>query len=215
LIYLDICIARLGSVSNSIISPLLAIRFGAPVAVWAGTFSCYISLLSALILVLFLNIQDNADEETTPLLHEHEQQAFEFNEHPGMSLLPRSFWMVCSMCIVLYGTVVPFNTIASDFLISKYYPNDIAMAGFVMSIPDFLSSIVVPVFGFIVDNYGQRITWLFICSFLIALSHSFLALTTITPIPFFVMLGVAYAIYGTKILYRGSYLAFCSRGGWI
>lgn len=34
--------------------------------------------------------------------------------------------------ILLYGTVIPFNNIASDFLQSKWYPNDIETAGSVM-----------------------------------------------------------------------------------
>lgn len=50
----------------------------------------------------------------------------------NITYLPSSFWLVCTLCILLYGTVVPFNTIASDFLMDKWYKGDIQMAGFVM-----------------------------------------------------------------------------------
>lgn len=45
---------------------------------------------------------------------------------------PPSFWLICLICVLLYGTVVPFNNIASDFLMSKWYPNDPASAGLAM-----------------------------------------------------------------------------------
>lgn len=47
-------------------------------------------------------------------------------------MFPWEFWLVCLICVLLYGTVVPFNNIASDFLMSKWYPGDTQTAGTVM-----------------------------------------------------------------------------------
>ncbi|KAF9437129.1 hypothetical protein BGZ76_001910 [Entomortierella beljakovae] len=69
---------------------------------------------------------------------------------------PSTFWLICTLTILLYGTVVPFNNIASDFLQSKWYHNNPRKAAAVMGIPDTIGAILVPGFGYIVDKYGRR-----------------------------------------------------------
>lgn len=70
---------------------------------------------------------------------------------------------------------------------------------FLTSIPDFVSTFVVPFFGGIVDTYGFRISWLLICSLAICVVHLSLGLLSITPIPAMVLLGFSYAIYGVIV----------------
>jgi hypothetical protein len=84
--------------------------------------------------------------DTTPLIKCQEQlatvQSPQNNHHEDdrpwaslfsdVMLFPFTFWLVCAICILLYGTVIPFNNIASDFLMSKWYPGDTEMAGLVM-----------------------------------------------------------------------------------
>lgn len=47
---LNLAIARLGSVANDIVSPVLAVRFSVPVAVWVGTVTCGIAFICSIIL---------------------------------------------------------------------------------------------------------------------------------------------------------------------
>ena len=139
---MNIAIARLGSVTNSILTPLIVANFGVPAAVWCGTMSCYISTLAVLVLTFILRAnhqrmnQNGQDDELEPLINQTVLGSAEKSSFtsPIMSIskLPYSFWLLCAICISLYGTVVPFNTIASDFLMSKWYPGDTEMAGFVM-----------------------------------------------------------------------------------
>ncbi|KAJ3171365.1 hypothetical protein HK101_011255 [Irineochytrium annulatum] len=112
---------------------------------------------------------------------------------------PTAFWLVCLICVLLYGTVIPFNTIASDFLMSKWYPGDTETAGIVMSIPDSMSAILVPICGAFVDHYGHRATLLIFCSISIACVHLTLGLTYFSPIPPLILLGLSYSIYGVAI----------------
>ncbi|KAJ3412975.1 hypothetical protein HDV05_008690 [Chytridiales sp. JEL 0842] len=112
---------------------------------------------------------------------------------------PFSFWLVCSICILLYGTVIPFNNIVSDFLMSKWYPNDTETAGLVMSIPDTLSAFLVPICGIIVDKYGHRATVLLFCAIVIACVHLTLGLTMLTPVIPLVFLGISYSLYGVAL----------------
>ena len=143
---MNLCIARLGSVMNSILSPKLAKQFSVPIAVWCGTITCFVSFIAVLILIGILasnsslidrsedannantsTVADIANESTSLLNHPKPASLFQ-----DISRLPKTFWILCTICILLYGTVVPFNTIASDFLMSKWYPGDTQMAGFVM-----------------------------------------------------------------------------------
>ncbi|KAJ3218309.1 hypothetical protein HDU67_006081 [Dinochytrium kinnereticum] len=112
---------------------------------------------------------------------------------------PPSFWLLCLICVMLYGTVVPFNTIASDFLMSKWYPGDTETAGVVMSIPDSMSAILVPICGAFVDRYGNRALLLIFCSIVIAGVHLTLGLTYLNPVIPLVFLGLSYSIYGVAI----------------
>lgn len=77
---------------------------------------------------MILEESQDSDSETVPLL----KQASQSNVFTDVMLLPVRFWFICIICILLYGTVVPFNNIASDFLMSKWYPGDTETAGTVM-----------------------------------------------------------------------------------
>lgn len=183
---LNLCIARLGSVANSIMSPRIERKFSVPVAVWVGTLTCCMSLCCALVLSGIIRTRmklrnareeesrgnnsedeveepqtrsllhplrketsaadlDEANMETQPLIdNTYQVDTSERDTSPTSStseisgswadftLLPLSFWIVCLICVLLYGTVVPFNNIASDFLMSKWYPGDTQTAGAVM-----------------------------------------------------------------------------------
>ncbi|KAJ3183989.1 hypothetical protein HDU85_001840 [Gaertneriomyces sp. JEL0708] len=114
-------------------------------------------------------------------------------------MLPWEFWLVCLICVLLYGTVVPFNNIAQDFLMSKWFPGDTRMAGTVMSVPDTMSAVLVPICGVLVDRYGGRASLLVLCALVIAGVHATLGLTMIYPVIPLVFLGLSYSMYGVAI----------------
>ncbi|KAJ3328786.1 hypothetical protein HDU76_009283 [Blyttiomyces sp. JEL0837] len=164
--------------------------------------------------------------ETTPLLNNGNNESARSPPHPAKSsifqdlkLFPYSFWLVCLICILLYGTVIPFNNIASDFLMSKWFPNDTETAGVVMrlvsdlslticvsyhsfsvqSIPDSMSAVLVPICGAIVDYYGHRASMLIFCALVIGFVHLSLGLTYINPVIPLLFLGISYSIYGVAL----------------
>lgn len=112
---------------------------------------------------------------------------------------PLTFWLLCALTVLLYGTVVPFNNIASDFLQSKWYPGNPRKATAVMGIPDTLGAILVPAFGIVVDRYGGRASTLIASAFIMIIVHSTLAFTTLSPIYAFTLLGIAYTMYGVAL----------------
>ena len=145
---MNLCISRFGSVMNTVLSPRIARRFSVPAAVWCGTLSCYCSFVAVILLVSLMSKSRSTEPFYIPVPETQQQESSESSNvvferkidipdipqslFSSMRLLPAAFWILCAICILLYGTVVPFNTIASDFLMSKWYPGDTQMAGFVM-----------------------------------------------------------------------------------
>ncbi|KAJ3382414.1 hypothetical protein HDU92_004774 [Lobulomyces angularis] len=292
---LNLCVARLGSVMNSVMSPRIESSYSVPVAIWTGSLMCYLSFFSAFILSCLIAIkklpEDKEEhEEHIPILSslnnelsghqrleerasprkkilkqglinlvnestriDEAQEELDFNlkttvlnrkntEYPNsfftrepeamnegsslhsntkrvefssdekktvvnflketffqIKLLPKEFWLICLICVVLYGTVVPFNNIASDFLMSKWFPGDTKKAGVIMSIPDTMSAILVPVCGILVDRHGGRVTLLLICSLVIAAVHGCLGFTMLNPVYPLIFLGLSYSFYGVAL----------------
>jgi MFS family permease len=58
---------------------------------------------------------------------------------------------------------------------------------------------IVPIFGVFVDRYGKRPQVLMVCSILICTAHLVLGLTSWTPIPMLILLGLSYSLYGVAI----------------
>ncbi|KAG0030714.1 hypothetical protein BGZ81_002254 [Podila clonocystis] len=282
---LNLCIARFGSVVNTLVTPWAEQKWGVPTAVWIGTLSCVMSFLSAVwLVVLNMPVAGSADVskeegESTPLLsvqdttltdtastryltpttsrdedaNPHTDRSPIINHLPGMlrreasftesvhsvrfapgyaksgirpslhiltdqatlehnnrhlwwhqwwddmRFFPLTFWLLCAMTVLLYGTVVPFNNIASDFLQSKWYPGNPRKATAVMGIPDTLGAILVPAFGIVVDRYGGRASTLIASALIMIIVHSTLAFTTLSPIYAFTLLGIAYTMYGVAL----------------
>ncbi|KAJ3276236.1 hypothetical protein HDV01_005684 [Terramyces sp. JEL0728] len=198
---MNLCIGRLGSMLNSVSSPRISSALGILSAIWIGSFFVYVSFVAAVVLAILITLKD-PEPDTTPLLFDsvqHSPVQEESDEITDIRYLPVSFWVLCALCISLYGTVIPFNTTLSDFLMSKWYPGDPATAGLIMGIPDLLSAFVVPFFGYVVDRFGHRVLWLCFCSVGLVFSHLLLGLTDLTPIVGMVVLGFSYSIYGVVL----------------
>ncbi|TPX57857.1 hypothetical protein PhCBS80983_g03535 [Powellomyces hirtus] len=143
---------------------------------------------------------DPADDDADMLSIEEDLGPTNWRDCLGqIAMFPWAFWLVCLICVLLYGTVVPFNNIASDFLMSKWYPGDTETAGTVMSIPDTMSALLVPICGVLVDRYGGRASLLVVCALVIASVHTTLGLTMINPIYPLIFLGLSYSLYGVAI----------------
>ncbi|KAJ3410061.1 hypothetical protein HDU80_005453 [Chytriomyces hyalinus] len=215
---LTLTISRFGSVLNSILSPRIE-RSSQSVllAVWTATMMCVASFVCAIALVRVIRASSDtptdlgpgdASNEVTPLLIgprqelEIEEQSYvqtSIGPETPQGGAPTEFWLICLLCVLLYGTIMPFNNTASDFLMEKWYPNDTVTAGLVMSIPDSISTFLVPLSGFYMDVYGHRPLLLLACAVAVTFAHLALGLLDCSPIPGMITLGVAYSVYGAAI----------------
>lgn len=106
---LNLSVARLGSVFNNLLSPVLASGVGLQFAVWFGAILCGGSVLA----VITLSTIDKAFEASGTahaLLSEEddEEGAKESKEEEKTSLydvlkFPQAFWLLVISCVVVYG----------------------------------------------------------------------------------------------------------------
>ncbi|KAL7750656.1 hypothetical protein RI367_003998 [Sorochytrium milnesiophthora] len=116
----------------------------------------------------------------------------------GILSFPLIFWLGQLIMVLLYGTVVPFNAIHSEFLMLRWYPTDAKKAAQVMGVPDLLSAVLVPFVGTYADRHGHRGRQILICAAIVGFVHAILAHTDSTtlgsPVPLLMILGSSYAL---------------------
>ncbi|KAJ3159906.1 hypothetical protein HDU86_001170 [Geranomyces michiganensis] len=185
---LNMSVARLGSVLNDLLTPVLG-TISVPLAVWTASGFCLLSFASA---VLLSRVCDDVGRTVAG-----EERAVERGRiWAAVKDYPKEFWMLGSVLCGLYATVIPFNTIHAGFLNVKYYPDNAQKAAQLTSIPDTLGVIFVPLVGHLTDKYGRRVQTIVLCAALITATHLFLGLgpAVISPIPALAVLGCAYAM---------------------
>ncbi|TPX43720.1 hypothetical protein SeLEV6574_g04889 [Synchytrium endobioticum] len=109
------------------------------------------------------------------------------------------FWILCILCITLYGSAVPFFHICTDLFQSKWYPNDAQKAGLVMSIPDIVSAIGSPIAGWMLDYVGHRATVLPLSGIMLIITHSLFAFTMVSPMFSMVLMGISYSVFAAAL----------------
>jgi nitrate/nitrite transporter NarK len=156
---LNIAVGRLGSVFNDFISPTLAVASDTGIlnALWAGVFTCFVSFQTGILLIAFdrkYNPQilqtkseielEHLDGSSTPISKESKslkrigakslRSQFELFFH-SICEFPFSFWLLCVVMALSYGTIVPFNTIHSALLQARYDMDPLSAAQ-IMAIPE-------------------------------------------------------------------------------
>lgn len=149
----NLALPRVGSLLNYVLSPLIAVNFDVPAACWVGFAMCFSSLLCAVIICFWLGVEppnpNGAGDEEEPLLFSGDEvsispivmksepffQVFKrvlSETYHSMAEMPRSFWILCAIVMMIYGTIVPFNNIISEFLQIKWFDHNSVLAGTVM-----------------------------------------------------------------------------------
>ena len=166
-------------------------------ALWTGLVTCAISFIGCLILCL---IDFRTDENDRNIVEFEDDLAgasissfYEFNT---------IFWLLTILCFTLYGAFLPFNYIAAGFFTETYFVGIDKheaqhLAGIYMSIPFFISAFLIPIFGILIDKYGQR-AYLAMGASICGLI-SFIFFYFASPIVSLILLGCTYSLFASII----------------
>ena len=200
---LTITLSRLGSVLNDIISPRIAHHDNATMAFWLG----FIMTILSLIAILFIFI---IDYEKDKALNDNNSNA---NSDDVIKVSPCEllshfkqfnlmYWLLTMLCLLTYGCVMPFNYIATGLFTSTSLRDMPAkdarkVAGVYMGIPFFIGAIMVPVFGSLIDKYGNRTIFCLSSGIMCVLTFIFFYI--ITPVIPLILLGFSYSIFASVV----------------
>mmetsp|Transcript_26228 Transcript_26228/g.38868 ORF Transcript_26228/g.38868 Transcript_26228/m.38868 type:complete len:571 (+) Transcript_26228:73-1785(+) len=129
---LNLSVARLGSVFNNLLSPVLADSAGVPFALWFGTILCASSVFCAMVVIPIdkgleekiaankLAVEDsNLEVDLKRPRDEEDEDIEEEVKFKDVLSFPKPFWILVISCLVVYGCVLPFNNIASSLLLER------------------------------------------------------------------------------------------------
>lgn len=110
---INLSVARLGSVINNEMSPVIAQASGVSVALWVGVAMCVMSSLMVLFVIPIDKRAEvsSADRNATPTA-----QRTHFSD---IKHFRPAFWLLALSCLVVYGCVIPFNSVASSLLMER------------------------------------------------------------------------------------------------
>ncbi|KAG0260622.1 hypothetical protein BG011_001751 [Mortierella polycephala] len=149
--------------------------------------------------IMTMALSPNAVEEEEENEKENEMAEDDQMRFSEIFTLQTNFWILSLCCISLYGAVVPFIHILSDFLQKKWYHKNPTKAGAVMSIPDIVSSVGSPLCGYLVDRFGNRARYIPVSAILLIWVHVQLGFTMFTPVVAMFILGLSYSLFASVL----------------
>ncbi|KAJ3060225.1 hypothetical protein HDU98_003779 [Podochytrium sp. JEL0797] len=114
-----------------------------------------------------------------------------------LSHLPAAFWVSCAVFVMFIGPYDSFNNTALEFLMSKWFPGDTVAAGFAMSIPMIVCTLLLAVCGSVLTANAFGFFIEFASMIVFTGVHLTLGFTSIYPTVPFILMGVVGAVNST------------------
>ncbi len=105
----------------------------------------------------------------------------------------RSYWLIAAICITFYSCTFPFQTFGQKFFIDTWHSTP-RVASLLVGIEPLFSLLLMPVFGYVADRFGNRALLMAIGSLMLVPVFLMLAYAKIPPIIPMAMMGVAFAL---------------------
>eukprot|EP00005_Dracoamoeba_jomungandri_P008997 CAMPEP_0174263070 /NCGR_PEP_ID=MMETSP0439-20130205/17053_1 /TAXON_ID=0 /ORGANISM="Stereomyxa ramosa, Strain Chinc5" /LENGTH=533 /DNA_ID=CAMNT_0015348203 /DNA_START=130 /DNA_END=1731 /DNA_ORIENTATION=- len=194
--------ARIGSSVNFVVTPYLS-AVGVPLAVWFGAGTCFLSFCCCLVLGIIDFIGDKMFG-LSEALKEGEKKTEETISWAHVKAFPLSLYIIYFICMFFYIGVLTFNTVASDIMQNTGAKFDKELATVFLSIPNFVSVVLAPTFGRIIDRMGRTLLWILISCIMLVTTHlGFLGNANdwwqIHPVILLLWLGVGYSMFAASI----------------
>eukprot|EP00644_Phytophthora_capsici_P010624 jgi/Phyca11/528532/estExt2_fgenesh1_pm.C_PHYCAscaffold_300148 len=112
---INLSVARLGSVINNELSPVVAEASNVSTALWVGVIMCLASTFTVLLVIPI----DKRAEKMTKENQKDGVVAAESIHFSDVKHFRPAFWLLALSCLVVYGCVIPFNNVASSLLMER------------------------------------------------------------------------------------------------
>jgi MFS family permease len=203
----QLTVSRLGSLFAFNTGELFSSYFGSyRYALLAAVGACTLSLIGN----LFYIVMDKRGEKALNLRNESAGDKIVFKD---IKAFKPTFWYVTFLCLTFYAAIFPFQSLSTDFFVTKWgiartaaaaggflaqvFNNLLhifSTAGGITSIIIFASMILAPFAGRLVDRVGKRATFMIAGSLLMIPCHLALGLTSIYPVYPMILLGFSFVL---------------------
>jgi MFS family permease len=203
----QLTVSRLGSLFAFNTGELFSSYFGSyRYALLAAVGACTLSLIGN----LFYIVMDKRGEKALNLRNESAGDKIVFKD---IKAFRPTFWYVTFLCLTFYAAIFPFQSLSTDFFVTKWgiartaaaaggflaqvFNNLLhifSTAGGITSIIIFASMLLAPFAGRLVDRVGRRATFMIAGSLLMIPCHLALGLTKIYPVYPMILLGFSFVL---------------------
>lgn len=203
----QLTVSRIGSLFAFNTGELFSSYFGSyRYALLAAVGACTLSLVGN----LFYIVMDKRGEKALNLRNESAGDKIVFKD---IKAFKPTFWYVTFLCLTFYAAVFPFQSLSTDFFVTKWgiartaaaggsflaqvFNNLIhifSTAGGITSIIIFASMLLAPFAGRLVDRVGRRATFMIAGSLLMIPCHLAMGLTKIYPVYPMILLGFSFVL---------------------
>jgi MFS family permease len=204
---IQLTVSRMGSLFAFNTGELFSSYFGSfRYALLAAVAACALSLIGN----LFYIVMDKRGEKILNLRDESAGEKIVFKD---IKAFRAPFWYVTFLCLTFYAAIFPFQTLSTDFFVTKWgiartaeaaggflarvFNNLLhifSTAGGITSIIIFASMLLAPFAGRLVDRVGKRATLMIAGSLLMIPCHLALGLTMIYPVYPMILLGFSFVL---------------------
>ena len=180
-----LAISQLGSVFNSILSPI--IRESTSQAWKVGLAGCYVALGGFAFEMLFIYLDyryraDNVPSRASVLSHPEATHTKDDGFISAIKSFNKLYWITTVLLGLYVCTAMSLLNQVNDLYYKRFGLTKIE-AGYIAAVTILLSSIISPPFGYLVDRYGCRISSLFVVGLVFLIAHLQLALLPNTEDP--------------------------------
>ena len=203
----QLTVSRLGSLFAFNTGELFSSYFGSfRYALLAAVLACALSFVGN----LFYIVLDKRGEKALNLRDESAGDKIVFKD---IKEFKPTFWYVTALCFTFYAAIFPFQSLSTDFFVTKWgiartaaaaggfltqvFNNLLhifSTAGGITSIILFASMLLAPFAGRLVDRVGKRATFMIAGSLLLIPCHLAMGLTRIYPVYPMILLGFAFVL---------------------
>eukprot|EP01119_Soliformovum_irregulare_P022559 TRINITY_DN7755_c0_g1_i1.p1 TRINITY_DN7755_c0_g1~~TRINITY_DN7755_c0_g1_i1.p1 ORF type:complete len:491 (+),score=67.97 TRINITY_DN7755_c0_g1_i1:84-1556(+) len=165
---------------------------------WLGAILCLMSLLSG---VLFLILDRKAKREFFEELGDNAEDIAEYEKTKSQEryecvnprTFPLSYWLGAAVTVTIYAALSPFLSQAGPYIAKKF---DISNedANFWLTAIDFISLVLTPSLGFLVDWTSKRGWLVFLGNVFAVIGYTMLGFTPISPAFGVLVIGLHFSL---------------------